>query len=59
MFKRIDHVEVVTDQPERTIEFYTDVLSFKVRSRQRIERTPLGVPLSLVYLELGARRSSF
>jgi len=53
MFKRIDHVEVVTDQPERTIKFYTDVLSFKVRSRQRIERSALGVPLNLVYLELG------
>jgi glyoxylase I family protein len=53
MFKRIDHVELVTDQPERTISFYTDVLSFKVRSRQRIERSALGVPLSLVYLELG------
>jgi len=53
MFKRIDHVELVTDQPERTIGFYTDVLSFKVRSRQRIERSALGVPLSLVYLELG------
>jgi glyoxylase I family protein len=53
MFKRIDHVEVVTDQPERTIQFYTEVLSFKVRSCQRIERSTLGVPLNLVYLELG------
>ena len=53
MFKRIDHVEVVTNQPERTIQFYTEVLSFKVRARQRIERSALGVPLSLVYLELG------
>jgi catechol 2,3-dioxygenase-like lactoylglutathione lyase family enzyme len=53
MFKRIDHVELVTDQPERTTKFYTDVLSFKVRSRQRIERSALGAPLELVYLELG------
>ena len=53
MFKRIDHVEVVTDKPESTIQFYTEILSFKVRSRQRIERSALGVPLSLVYLELG------
>ena len=28
MFKRIDHVEIVTDQPERTEVFYTDVLGF-------------------------------
>jgi glyoxylase I family protein len=53
MFKRIDHVEIVTDQPERTVEFYTGVLGFKVRSRDRIAGSPLGVPLSLVYLDLG------
>jgi glyoxylase I family protein len=53
MFKRIDHVELVTDQPERTVKFYTEVLGFKVRSRDRIDQTPLGVPLSLVYLDLG------
>ena len=31
MFKRIDHVEIVTDQLERAVQFYTDVLGFKVR----------------------------
>ena len=53
MFKRIDHVEIVTDQPERTIAFYTDVLGFTIRSRDRIERSGLGVPMNLVYLDLG------
>jgi glyoxylase I family protein len=53
MFKRIDHVELVTDRPERTVKFYTELLGFKVRSRDRIERTGAGVPLDLVYLELG------
>ena len=53
MFKRIDHVEIVTDQLERTIDFYTGVLGFNVKSRQRIERSHLDVPLSLVYLDLG------
>ncbi len=53
MFKRIDHVELVTDQPERTIEFYTDVLGFKVRSRDRVQPPGGAPPLSLVYLELG------
>lgn len=52
MFKRIDHVELVTDQPERTIAFYTDVLGFKVRARDRVESGP-GMALDLVYLELG------
>ena len=53
MFKRIDHVEIVTDQPDRTVEFYTKVLGFKVRSRDRIDRSPLGVPMNLAYLDLG------
>jgi glyoxylase I family protein len=53
MFKRIDHVEIVTDQPERTVAFYTDILGFTVRERDRIERSGLGVPIDLVYLDLG------
>jgi glyoxylase I family protein len=53
MFKRIDHVEIVTDQLGRTESFYTDVLGFRVKARDRIERSGLGVPIDLVYLELG------
>ena len=53
MFKKIDHVEIVTDQLERTVHFYTDVLGFKLKARDRIDRSSLGVPLQLVYLELG------
>lgn len=53
MFKRIDHVEMTVANPEQTIAFYTDVLGFKVRSRDRIERSSLGVPLNLTYLDLG------
>jgi len=53
LFKRIDHVEIVTDQPERTEQFYTDVLGFKVKLRDRVERSGLGVPMNLVYLDLG------
>lgn len=52
MFKRIDHIELLTSQPERAVEFYTGVLGFKVRSRDRVPQTPMG-PLDLVYLELG------
>jgi glyoxylase I family protein len=52
MFKRIDHIELLTAQPERAVAFYTDVLGFKVRSRDRVAGTPHG-PLDLVYLELG------
>jgi glyoxylase I family protein len=53
MFKRIDHVEIVTDQPARTVEFYTEVLGFKLKFRDRIERSSLGVPMDLMYLDLG------
>jgi glyoxylase I family protein len=52
MFKRIDHIELLTDQPARAIGFYTGVLGFRERSRMRIPDTPSG-PLDLVYLELG------
>jgi glyoxylase I family protein len=52
MFKRIDHIEVLTAQPERTVAFYTGVLGFRERERMRIPQTPAG-PLDLVYLELG------
>jgi catechol 2,3-dioxygenase-like lactoylglutathione lyase family enzyme len=53
MFKRIDHVEIVTDQLDRTVQFYTEVLGFAVKARDRIERSGLGVPINLVYLDLG------
>jgi glyoxylase I family protein len=53
MFKRIDHVEIVTDTPRRTEEFYTGILGFAVRARDRIEQSGLGTPIELVYLELG------
>ena len=53
MFKRIDHVEIVTDQLERTVAFYSGVLGFTVRSRDRIDRSPIGGPMDLVYLDLG------
>ncbi len=52
MFRRIDHVELVTANPERAVKFYTDVLGFKVRARDRVPVSPLG-PLDLVYLDLG------
>lgn len=52
MFKRIDHIELLTAAPERTIAFYVGLLGFRERDRAHIPETPLG-PLDLVYLELG------
>ena len=51
MFKRIDHVEIVTDKPAESERFYTDVLGFRVKTRDRIERP--GAALNLTYLDLG------
>ncbi|MCO5100730.1 MAG: VOC family protein [Burkholderiaceae bacterium] len=48
MFKRIDHIEIVTVDEERAVRFYTEVLGFRVRSRFAV---PGG--LKLVYLDLG------
>jgi glyoxylase I family protein len=52
MFKRIDHIELLTAAQERTIAFYVGVLGFRERERGHIPETPSG-PLDLVYLELG------
>ena len=52
MFKRIDHIELLTAAPQRTIAFYIGALGFRERERGRIPETPSG-PLELVYLELG------
>ena len=52
MFKRIDHVEIVTADQDKTIAFYTDVLGFKEKKRDRVE-LPDGAKLNMVYLDLG------
>lgn len=52
MFKRIDHIELLTAAPERTVGFYTGMLGFQERERRHIAATPLG-PLDLIYLDLG------
>jgi catechol 2,3-dioxygenase-like lactoylglutathione lyase family enzyme len=52
LFKRIDHIELLTALPERAVAFYTGVLGFRERERMRIPQTPQG-PLDLVYLQLG------
>jgi glyoxylase I family protein len=52
MFKRIDHIELLTAAPQRSIAFYVGALGFRERERGRIPETPSG-PLELVNLELG------
>jgi glyoxylase I family protein len=50
MFKRIDHVELIPRDLEKTIDFYTSVLGFSVKSRQKKEAGPMK---EIVYLTLG------
>ena len=35
------------------MQFYAEVLGFTVKARDRIERSGLGVPIDLIYLDLG------
>jgi len=50
MFKRIDHVEIIPADFERTMAFYTDVLEFKVKQRIPLDNPPLA---EIAYLTLG------
>ncbi len=37
MFKKLDHIGVVTTDMERLIDFYEGILGFKVRERFEVE----------------------
>jgi glyoxylase I family protein len=50
VFKRIDHIEIVPRNLDRSIAFYKEHLGFKIRQRQKVEAPPLE---EVVYLELG------
>ena len=50
IFKRVDHVEIVPRDPERTIDFYTHILNFQIKSRNAVKKPPMQ---EVIYLELG------
>jgi glyoxylase I family protein len=50
MFKRIDHVEIVPRNAEKTIDFYVDILGFRIKSRNEVKIAPMK---EVIYLELG------
>jgi len=50
MFKRIDHVEIIPKDIEETLSFYTDVLGFKVKERNKMNMPTLS---EISYLTLG------
>jgi len=41
MFKRIDHVEIVPSDLDRALNFYTEILGFKLQWRQKFESPPM------------------
>ncbi len=49
MFKKIDHIEIIPQNLEKTLEFYTGILDFKIKQRQKVEVPPLE---EIVYIEL-------
>src|ERR1039457_2732740 len=50
MFKRIDHVEIVTGNIEATLNFYQNILGFKLKTRMKMDRGPLQ---EIVFIALG------
>lgn len=50
MFKRIDHVELIPSDFEKTVSFYTDILGFQVKERMAVDMPPLR---EIIYLTLG------
>lgn len=37
MFKRIDHVEILASNMDRTIDFYQNALTFRVKDRRKVQ----------------------
>ena len=50
IFKRVDHVEIVPKDAERTIDFYVNILGFRIKSRNEVKMPPMR---EVIYLELG------
>lgn len=50
MFKRIDHVEILPSDFDRSMEFYQKILEFRLVSRMPVEAGPLK---EIAYLQLG------
>ena len=50
MFKRIDHTEIVPSNAERTVDFYVNIMGFKIKSRNQVKAPPMK---EVIYLELG------
>ena len=50
IFKRVDHVEIVPRDAEKTTDFYINILGFRIKSRNEVKMPPMR---EVIYLELG------
>ena len=50
IFKRVDHVEIVPRNAEKTIDFYVNILDFRIKNRNEVKMPPMR---EVIYLELG------
>jgi len=50
IFKRVDHVEIVPRNAEKTIDFYVNILGFRIKNRSEVKMPPMR---EVIYLELG------
>jgi catechol 2,3-dioxygenase-like lactoylglutathione lyase family enzyme len=50
MFKRIDHIEIVPSDVERTLDFYQTILGFNLKVRVQVDAPPMK---EVIYLKLG------
>ena len=50
IFKRVDHVEIVPMNAEKTIEFYVNIIGFRIKGRNEVKMPPMK---EVIYLELG------
>ncbi len=41
MFKRIDHVELIPQDLDKTLSFYIDILGFKLKERKKVNNPPM------------------
>lgn len=50
MFKKIDHIEIIPTDIDKSIDFYVSILGFKVKERFNVPMQPMK---EIVYLDLG------
>ena len=50
MFKRIDHIEIVPNDVEKSLDFYQNTLGFELKNRVQVNAPPMK---EVIYLVLG------